>query len=282
MFVGQDAQAASERERLRATFETAADLYQRARPAYPPALFDDLVDIAQLLPGDHLFEVGCATGTATVPLAERGFRITAIELGAELAAAARANLADYSNVTIIDGDFETWTPPVGLRYDMMFAATAWHWIDPAVRYVKAFDMVRPGGHLAVWTATHVVPAGGDALFHEIQDVYDEIGEGLPPPVGFPRPGELDERTSSETAMVCSRQSQFATSTGRRSTTLRAISTFSTLSPVISRCSRGNEIGSTARFDGVSTPAPTVVSVDTGAPSSRSRVVLERLVRRAQS
>lgn len=192
MFVGQDAQAASERERLRATFETAADLYQRARPAYPPALFDDLVDIAQLLPGDHLFEVGCATGTATVPLAERGFRITAIELGAELAAAARANLADYSNVTIIDGDFETWTPPVGLRYDMMFAATAWHWIDPAVRYVKAFDMVRPGGHLAVWTATHVVPAGGDALFHEIQDVYDEIGEGLPPPVGFPRPGELDE------------------------------------------------------------------------------------------
>jgi SAM-dependent methyltransferase len=181
-----------ERERLRATFDTAADLYQRARPTYPPALLDDLIDIAQLVPGDHLFEVGCATGQATLPLAQRGFRITAIELGAELAAAARENLAEYSNVTVIDGDFETWIPPVGLHCDMMFAATAWHWIDPAVRYVKAFDMVRPGGHLAVWSATHVVPDGGDALFHEIQDVYDEIGEGLPPQVGFPRPGELDE------------------------------------------------------------------------------------------
>ena len=192
MFVGQDAQAASERERLRATFDTAADLYQRARPTYPPALFDDLIDIAQLLPGDHLFEVGCATGTATLPLAERGFRITAIELGTELAAAARQNLAGYSNVTVIDGDFETWIRPVGLSYDMVFAATAWHWIDPSVRYVKAYTMVRPGGHLAVWSATHVVPDGGDPLFHEIQDVYDEIGEGLPADVGFPRPGELDE------------------------------------------------------------------------------------------
>jgi hypothetical protein len=36
------------RERLRATFDQAAGLYGRARPGYPPALFDDLAAVARL------------------------------------------------------------------------------------------------------------------------------------------------------------------------------------------------------------------------------------------
>ena len=62
----------------------------------------------------------------------------------------------------------------------MFAATAWHWIDPEVKYRKAWSLLRPGGHLAFWEATHVVPeSGGDPFFADIQDVYDAIGSGMP-------------------------------------------------------------------------------------------------------
>ena len=70
----------------------------------------------------------------------------------------------------------------------MFAATAWHWVDPAVRYRRAWTALRHGGHLALWAQEHVIPDGGDPFFREIQDVYDEIGEGLPPGVVSPRPG----------------------------------------------------------------------------------------------
>ena len=70
------------REELRQTFGQAAERYDRARPEYPEALFDDLVTLAGLTPGDRLIEVGCATGKATRPLARRGFRITCVELGA--------------------------------------------------------------------------------------------------------------------------------------------------------------------------------------------------------
>jgi len=84
-----------ERERLRHTFNRAAEIYDRVRPDYPEALFDELVALAGLAPGDHLVEVGGATGKATRPLARRGFRITCVELGAELAAAARRNLAGF-------------------------------------------------------------------------------------------------------------------------------------------------------------------------------------------
>ena len=34
------------------------------------------------------------------------------------------------------------------------------------------------------------PGGGDPFFSEIQDVYDEIGEGLPRGADFPEPGAL--------------------------------------------------------------------------------------------
>ena len=184
-----------EREQLRQTFDRAAERYDRVRPEYPEALFDDLVALAGLAPGDHLIEVGCATGKATRPLARRGFRITCVELGAELAAAARRNLAGFP-VQVVRGQFEDWQPPEPAS--LVYAATAWHWIDPAVRYRRAWQALRPGGHLAVWAAGHVFPDGGDPFFHEIQDIYDEIGEGQPPGEGRPRPGELpDDRAGIE-------------------------------------------------------------------------------------
>jgi SAM-dependent methyltransferase len=182
---------AADRLSLRATFDSAAGLYQQSRPDYPEALYDDLVLMTGIRPGDRLLEIGCATGKATIPLARRGFRVTCVEIGAALAAAARQNLADFRGVEVIEGSFETWPPPAEGGFDLVFAATAWHWVDPAARYRRAWEVLRPGGHLAVWEALHVFPEGGDPFFDEIQDVYDEIGEGPPPGAATQhRPGEL--------------------------------------------------------------------------------------------
>ncbi|HET8788172.1 MAG TPA: rRNA adenine N-6-methyltransferase family protein, partial [Actinomycetes bacterium] len=73
-----------DRERLRSTFDQVADLYDRVRPGYPAALFDDLAELAGVGPGARVLEIGPGTGQATVPLAERGCRVVAVELGAGL------------------------------------------------------------------------------------------------------------------------------------------------------------------------------------------------------
>ena len=93
---------------------------------------------------------------------------------------------------MVHGSFEDWTRGRDDRFDLVFAATAWHWIDPTVRHPKAWEALRPGGHLAFWSAAHVFPDDGDPFFVELQNVYDEIGEGLPPGSRWPRPRELDE------------------------------------------------------------------------------------------
>jgi SAM-dependent methyltransferase len=179
----------AERERLRETFDQTAETYHRVRPDYPEALFDDLTVLAGLAPGDRLLEVGCATGKATLPLARRGFQITCVELGADLAAVARRNLAGF-DVEVIQERFEDWRPAG--PFSLVYAATAWHWVDPAVRYQRAWDALRPGGHLALWAQEHVFPVRGDPFFDEIQHVYEEIGEGLPPDAVRARPGELPD------------------------------------------------------------------------------------------
>nr|WP_258525689.1 class I SAM-dependent methyltransferase [Paenibacillus sp. YN15] len=187
------------RIKLRDTFEQAAMRYQQARPDYPEELFDSLIRATRLHPDDRLLEIGCATGKATLPLAHRGYRITAIELGRNLAKQARHNLAE-TNATVIHANFEDWEPAFSEeRYGLIYAATAWRWIDPKVRYQRAWDWLRPGGHLAFWNAEHVFPADGDPFFREIQEVYAELGEGRPVEDNdWTRPGEQrDERSVTD-------------------------------------------------------------------------------------
>jgi SAM-dependent methyltransferase len=191
----------AERDRLRRTFDAVAPDYQGARPEYPEELYAALLALTGVRPeADALCDVGCASGKATLPLARRGFSVTGVELGAALAAEARRNLAGFDRVTVVNAAFETWQPAAGETFGLVFAATAWHWIDPAVKYQKAASLLRPGGHLAFWEAVHVVPEGGDPFFAEIQDVYDEIGSGLPDGHVFARPDTL---TSDEDEIAAS-------------------------------------------------------------------------------
>src|ERR1700742_4556543 len=105
----------AERERLRRRVDEGAGADQAGRPEYPAALYEDLLAVTALPPGDRILEIGCATGKATLPLARRGFAVTCIELGGDLARAARANLAAY-DVAVVAGTFESWRPPAGERF----------------------------------------------------------------------------------------------------------------------------------------------------------------------
>lgn len=183
---------------LRMTFDSAADLYQQARPEYPEQLYEVMIAAAGLGAGDRLLEIGCASGKATLPLARRGFRITCVEPGSALAAEARHNLASFPEIDIVQSTFEDVDPSGHDPFDLVFAATAWHWLDPAVRYRRTWELLRPGGHVAFWSATHVFPEDGDPFFTDLQDVYDEIGESRPEGAGYFRPGELpDQREDIE-------------------------------------------------------------------------------------
>lgn len=153
----------AKRERLRETFTQDAELYDRARPGYPLALFDDLAELTGIGPGCRVLEIGCGTGKATVPLAERGCRIVAVELGEQMAALARRTLAGFPGVEVVTCAFEDWPLP-DEPFDLVFCATAFHWIDPAVRVAKSADALRIGGALATVATHHAKDGPEDACY----------------------------------------------------------------------------------------------------------------------
>jgi SAM-dependent methyltransferase len=159
------------------TFDQDAELYDRVRPGYPVALFDDLAAMAGVGPGCRLLELGAGTGKATVPLAERGCRIVAVEPGANMAALARRNLAGL-DAEVVVSTFEAWPLPAE-PFDVVLAATAFHWLDPSLRAAKTADALRPGGALAVVETHHV--AGGDVdFFMAVEECYARWGPPGPP------------------------------------------------------------------------------------------------------
>jgi SAM-dependent methyltransferase len=194
-----------ERERLRATFDEAAELYERARPGYPRALFTDLADLAGLRSGSRVLEIGCGTGQATVPLAERGYAIVAVELGAELAAVARRKLTAYPAVSVVVSAFEDWVLP-SEPFDAVVVATAFHWLDPATRVSKSADALCQGGALAT-ISTHHVGGGSWAqtFFDEVQTCYERWDPATPPGLRLKAssqiPFESDELDQSDRFMA---------------------------------------------------------------------------------
>jgi SAM-dependent methyltransferase len=169
-----------DRERLRETFGSVAELYDRARPEYPAAVFDDLAALARLEPGSRVLEIGPGTGQATAELARRGYAVTGIELSPELAEIARRNVPQAA---IEVGDFETWEPREA-GFDTVTVFNAFHWIAPHLRYAKPARLLRPGGALAVVGAPHVLPDDGDPFFAEVQEDYDAV---VPHPDNHPPP-----------------------------------------------------------------------------------------------
>ncbi len=159
-----------DRERLRRTFGSVAEQYDRARPGYPAAIFDDLAELAGLREGARVVEVGPGTGKATVELMRRGYDVTGVELSPDLAEVARRNAP---GAEIVVTEFETWEPEEA-GFDAVVALAAYHWIDPAVRYAKPASLLKPGGALAVVHGWHVLPPDGDTFWAEVQEDYDAV------------------------------------------------------------------------------------------------------------
>jgi SAM-dependent methyltransferase len=134
----------------RLAFGQAADLYHQARPSYPPAAIDDVLEAAGLADPARILEVGAGTGKATLLFAERGVGVVGLEPSAEMAAVARINCAMHTRVEIVESEFERWSPPE--PFEALVSAASWHWIDPARRYELAARALRAGGTLAaMWT-----------------------------------------------------------------------------------------------------------------------------------
>lgn len=158
-------------------FDEVAELYERVRPRYPAALFDDVNALTGAQPGTRVIEVGCGPGQATVGLLARGWHVHAVEPGPAMAARARDNFVGLP-FTVDVTTFDDWVSPT--TFDMLFSATAYHWVAPDMRWRLASAVLEPGGPLVL--ATNRTVAGGE--FHEVYRASADLHARLAPEVEF--------------------------------------------------------------------------------------------------
>jgi SAM-dependent methyltransferase len=157
--------------RKRIAFEEVADLFDEVRPGYPDDLVEEVLDLSGIPPDGRILEIGCGPGNATLPYAQRGYHITAIELGERLAALAVRNLAGFPRVRVINSAFEAW-PLEEKAFHLAISAEAMHWIPPEIGYPKVAAALHDQGSAAFYWNVAVDPQTDwsraiDAVYREL-------------------------------------------------------------------------------------------------------------------
>jgi len=154
----------------RKVFDTIPEAFDKYRPHYSPELFTELISYGQIGPKKTVLELGPGTGQATDPILNTGCDYHAIELGKHLAAKMREKYGQRDNFHIVNDDFVTHDFGVQ-RFDLIYSARTIQWIPENVAFSKTFELLKPGGILAMINLNSEYKTPNPHLFEEIQKVY---------------------------------------------------------------------------------------------------------------
>ena len=154
------------------TFDTAAVRYEKIRPGYPDELYRMLFSYCPVSSGSRAVEVGIGGGQATLPVLKTGCAVTAVEYGAQLAEVCREKFSSWPGFSVMTGRFEEADLPDN-TYDLVYSASAFHWIPEEAGYTKVFRMLKPGGAFARFANHPFRGKDNPDLFGAIDEVYAE-------------------------------------------------------------------------------------------------------------
>jgi len=151
-------------------FDENVGVYEKWRPRYVEDMYSDIIAYASLSSQSSAIEIGIGTGQATEPFLRTGCAVTAIEIGKNLAEFVSCRYAGYPKFRVENTSFEEFAfEPQTV--DLIYSATAFHWIPSEIGYPKAFDLLRSGGSIALFWNRPFVNRSNDPLHKEIQSVY---------------------------------------------------------------------------------------------------------------
>lgn len=158
---------------FRKIFDTIPLQFEKYRPRYCEALFADLIDYAKIGPGKTVLELGPGTGQATNPILNTGCDYHAIELGEHLYEMMKSKYGRCKNFSIVNDDFITHDFG-SQKFDMIYSAATIQWIPEEIAFSKTYELLKPGGTLAMMLTKGDYKTPNENLFNKIQKVYSEF------------------------------------------------------------------------------------------------------------
>lgn len=165
------------------TFDTVTSAYEKFRPGYVDGLYREIFDFIPVDESSNVLEVGIGGGQATLPILRTGCNLTAIEYGKHFSKLCREKFQGYPNFSVITAKFED----IDLEpnsYDLIFSASAFHWVPEETGYRKVYSMLKSGGAFARFANHPFRDKGRQELSDEIQKLYAIYMDSLAAPVEY--------------------------------------------------------------------------------------------------
>lgn len=165
------------------TFDNAVEAYEVSRPNYPCAMYEDIFRYKAIDLNSRVIEIGIGTGKATEPVLKTGCQLTAIEPGEQLAAYATEKFREYPNFQMKNTMFQDFSAPND-SYDLIYAATAFHWIPEEYGYPRVFELLKQNGAFARFAYHAGVDESRPEMTDEIQTYYSKYLHQSAPPKDY--------------------------------------------------------------------------------------------------
>lgn len=124
--------------------------YVKYRPDYPREIIGYLESVCRLTHESVIADIGCGTGISSQLFLENCNAVVGVEPNEAMRAAAVEFLSDFPDFTIVDGTSEATTLP-DASMDIVVAAQAFHWFEPAKTLDEFQRILKPNGHIVlIW------------------------------------------------------------------------------------------------------------------------------------
>jgi protein-L-isoaspartate O-methyltransferase len=156
---------------METTFNEKSSEYSEVRPGYPNEIYERVRSFKRFDRSSELLEIGSGHGVATREVHSHwNSNITAIEPGESLFKLSKENFKDFNKIEFINTKYEKFQRDK--KYDGIYAATAFHWIDPKYKYLITNDLLKEDGiFFAFWNYFSIKD---EVVFYHIQDIYENF------------------------------------------------------------------------------------------------------------
>jgi len=129
-------------------FGKAASSYARHSQGFPPDFYSRLEQLGVSFDGKTALDIGTGTGLFARAIAARGAQVTGLDPSASLLDEARAANGPDQSIRYVEGSAEATGLPA-VSFDIVSAATCWHWFDRDAASREVARLLKPDGVLVI-------------------------------------------------------------------------------------------------------------------------------------
>jgi len=156
-------------------FERHSQIYDSVRPGYPQEIYEIISNYKKLDTNSNILEIGAGNGIASQEIYKKWkSTMVLIEPGENLCQLLYDRFKNKKNITVKNTTFEMYQTEH--KFDAIFSATAFHWLDLSMKYKKSCDLLNDDGLLILYWNNYGIE--NIEMENEIQKIYAKYGKGI--------------------------------------------------------------------------------------------------------